>query len=332
MPLPKKDNPNESKPAAGKTAAPTLSAASDKKSYLIQKFAKIPVGSMHVVGYSVAGEETVIQIPEMDVCFDIGRAPYFALTSNILCISHGHMDHLAGIAYYLSQREFQGMKAGTILLPAEICKFVDEMLRCWRNIERQKTSYTLVPMEPGQTYEVRRDFAIRAMETHHNGASLGYSLISVREKLKPEYAGLTGPELVALKKQNIEIQYRIEIPMVTFMGDTAAGEVFKNPDVVNAEVLITECTFFEEDHKKRAKVGRHLHMDQFAEILPRLNNKSIILTHVSRRTGIRKAKSYLRKKIGAELMGNIQFLMDFEGSIDAGDIMEAGPPQGDNAE
>ena len=144
------------------------------------------------------------------------------------------MDHLAGIAYYLSQREFQGMKAGTILLPAEICKFVDEMLRCWRNIERQKTSYTLVPMEPGQTYEVRRDFAIRAMETHHNGASLGYSLISVREKLKPEYAGLTGPELVALKKQNIEIQYRIEIPMVTFMGDTAAGEVFKNPDVVNA--------------------------------------------------------------------------------------------------
>ena len=29
---------------------------------------------MHVIGYSVAGEETVVQIPEMNVCFDIGRA------------------------------------------------------------------------------------------------------------------------------------------------------------------------------------------------------------------------------------------------------------------
>ena len=79
------------------------------KSYLVQKFAKLQLGAIHVIGYSVAGEETVIQVPELDVCFDVGRAPHFCLTSNILCISHGHMDHLAGIAYYLSQRHFQGL-------------------------------------------------------------------------------------------------------------------------------------------------------------------------------------------------------------------------------
>ena len=45
------------------------------KSYLVQKFAKIPLGMYHVVGYSVAGEETVVQVPELNVCFDIGRAP-----------------------------------------------------------------------------------------------------------------------------------------------------------------------------------------------------------------------------------------------------------------
>ena len=88
------------------------------KSYLVQKFARLAAGSIHVIGYSVAGEETVVQVPELDVCFDIGRAPFFALTSNIVCISHGHMDHVAGIAYYLSQRHFQGMKPGTVLVPA----------------------------------------------------------------------------------------------------------------------------------------------------------------------------------------------------------------------
>jgi ribonuclease Z len=286
-----------------------------------------------VIGYSVAGEETVCQIPELDVCFDIGRAPYFALTSNIVCISHGHMDHLAGLAYYLSQRYFQGMKAGTVLLPRQLVDPVDQMLRCWRGIERQNTPYTLVPMMPGGVHEVRRDFVIRAFETHHGGTSLGYSLVSVREKLKQEYFGRPGPELAALRKSGVEIQYRLEVPLVAFLGDTAYGPVFDNPDVQNAEILLTECTFYERDHKARAKHGRHLHVDQFVEmVLPKLKNQHILITHVSRRTGIRKAKAILRKRVGEEQMKRIAFLMDLEGSTDAGEIEDMGPPPSDAAE
>jgi ribonuclease BN (tRNA processing enzyme) len=88
-----------------------------EKSFLVQRFARLPLGQIHLIGYSVAGEETIVQVPELNVCFDIGRCPYFALTSDIICLTHGHMDHVAGLPYYLSQRAFQGMKPGTILLP-----------------------------------------------------------------------------------------------------------------------------------------------------------------------------------------------------------------------
>src|SRR4029077_16817363 len=182
---------------------------------------------------------------------------------------------------------FQGMQPGTILLPREMERPVDTMLRCWRDIERQATPYTLVPISAGQLYEVRRDFGIRAYQTHHGGVSLGYGLISRREKLKAEYMGIPGQELAAMKKRGIEIQYRVEIPLVVFLGDTSIGSVFDQPDVQNAEVLITECTFFESDHRAKAKAGRHLHLDQFVEIVPMLKNQQIVLTHVSRRTGIR---------------------------------------------
>jgi ribonuclease Z len=303
-----------------------------QKSFLVQRFAKLGFGPYSVIGYSVAGEETVAQIPELNVCFDIGRAPHFALTSDIVCITHAHMDHLAGLPYYLSQRYFQGMKPGTVLLPRELEAPVDKMLRCWRDVERQGTPYKLVPMSPGQMYEVRRDFGIRCFATHHGGVSLGYSLVSIREKLKAEYLGRPGPELAAMRKEGVEIQYRIEVPLVAFLGDTTAGPVFEHPDVVNAEILITECTFIDRDHKAKAKAGRHLHVDQFAQILPGLKNQHIVVSHVTRRTGIRRAKRVLQKMVGDELMKNVHFLMDFEGASDAGEIEEQGPPPPDGAE
>ena len=135
-----------------------------------------------------------------------------------------------------------------------------------------------------------------------------------------------------MRKNGVEIQYRVEVPLVAFTGDTTFGDVFSNPDVVDAQALITEITFFEAEHKTKAKAGKHLHLDSFVDAVAGLKNEHIVITHVTRRTGIRKARSMLRKRLGEERMKNITFLMDFEGASDAGDVDEIGPHPADTPE
>ena len=132
-----------------------------------------------------------------------------------------------------------------------------------------------------------------------------------------------------MKREGVEIQYTVEVPLVTYLGDTGIGPVFEERDVVEAQILITECTFFEPDHRTKSKDGRHLHVSQLIELLPRLKNQHIVLLHVSRRTGLSRAKKWMRKALGNEIPENVHFLMDLREAKNVGD---AAAPAGIPAE
>ena len=101
-----------------------------------------------IVGTSVAGEATTIMIPELDICFDLGSCPRAMLPAKWVAISHGHMDHIGGLAYWCSQRNFQGMGPGNIICPAAIAPAIQKMLEGYQDLERQKTPFKIHPLEP----------------------------------------------------------------------------------------------------------------------------------------------------------------------------------------
>ena len=139
---------------------------------------------------------------------------------------------------------------------------------------------------------------------------LGYSAIEVRHKLKSEYHDLTGPQLVELKKQGVEITNRVELPLIAYCGDTAPGAFLDLDHVRNAKILLLECTFVEPDHVDRARAGYHMHISDLRGVLPRLNNERILLTHLSRRSVFAEARNLLQREVGAEAEQRVSFLMD----------------------
>ena len=61
-----------------------------------QGFLYVP--PFRIQGVSIAGEMSIVHIPELDICFDIGQCPRNALTAPYVALSHGHMDHSAAIS------------------------------------------------------------------------------------------------------------------------------------------------------------------------------------------------------------------------------------------
>jgi ribonuclease Z len=262
-------------------------------------------------GESVAGETTAMIIPELDLGFDIGSCPRAMLPSKHLAITHGHMDHIGGLAYYCSQRRFQGMGTAKIVCDARIAPAIKRMMEGYVDLERQRTPYELIPLLPNQPLEIKNNILLRGFETEHTCPSFGYVASEKRTKLKPEFVDMPQEKLKELKDRGVEITRSLEIPLIAFTGDTAPGPHLIREDVRKAQIVIAECTFFEPDHKERAKVGMHMHLDDIAEWLRILECQHLVLVHVSRRTDMQYARERIAQVAGAKNMERVLFLMDY---------------------
>ncbi len=278
-----------------------------------------------VQGISVAGEQTVIQIPELDVAFDIGQCTRAVLSVPTIALSHAHMDHVGGLPYWFSQRYFQKIGGETHMpdkpdgkprVPVGRCVCHPElepalrgMMRAWEPLERQRTPFDIVALEPEKDLELKNNILLRGIETRHTVPSLGFSVLERRSKLKEEFRDLPQEKLRELRTRGTEITKQMEIPLVAYSGDTAPGEFLVRDEFADAKIVIAECTFFEPDHGERARTGMHLHIDDIIRMLPVWKAEAIVLVHVSRRTTIHYARERIEALAG-EHAARIHLLMD----------------------
>ncbi|GMU84187.1 MAG: hypothetical protein AMXMBFR47_40570 [Planctomycetota bacterium] len=283
----------------------------------MSRSAEFEYDNLRILGRSLAGEETYLVLPEYGVAFDVGRAPREIVHADHVFLSHGHIDHSAGIAYYFAQRWFLDNTPGNLYVAEPLREPVERLLRVWGDIDGNPPPGNVHAVRAGVDVPLRKDLIVRPFAVNHGSRSLsgvswpalGFALIEVRHKLKDEFQGLSGPELVEIKKQGREITRRVEMPLVAFCGDTAPGPFLGLDFVRRSKILLIECTFIEPDDIRRARAGGHMHLRDIAAALPELENERILLTHLSRRTLLPDAIRAMEAALGDAARERVTFLM-----------------------
>ncbi|MBI5866068.1 MAG: MBL fold metallo-hydrolase [Planctomycetes bacterium] len=135
----------------------------------IMAAAEILHDNIRILGSSSAGEETYFLLPELGVAFDFGRSPRELIPIEHVFLTHGHLDHTAGLAYYFAQRWFVDAAPGNLYLAPSLIEPVRRLLRAFGEIDGHEPPARLHPSVPGVDIEVRRGLIVRPFDVNHFG-------------------------------------------------------------------------------------------------------------------------------------------------------------------
>lgn len=247
-----------------------------------------------IEGVSIAGHESFYKLPGFRTLLEFGRAPEDVVGYATVCVSHGHLDHMAGLAHFASRRRLARLPSASVFVPAETAPHVAQWVEACEELEHIDYEIEVVPVAPGDRISLRNDLELTVLPGRHRVPTVGYLFSEVRHKLLDELTGKSGLEIAALRSSGAAVTRREEIPLLAYPGD-CGEEIFEAcPELFRARVLLLECSFLFSEDLDRAREYAHIHLDDILARAGRFENEAVVLTHFSQRYSPGEIRQALR--------------------------------------
>jgi len=270
----------------------------------------LKLGETKIDAVSVGGLETCIELPAWDLCFDIGRCPPTAVRRSRVLFTHGHCDHMGGVAHHCSQRDLMGMKPPEYWMPQECREGFDDLMAAWRRIDRSSFPHEATGVSPGDRFSLGKKRWARVFRAVHRIPAVGYALGTTNTRLKPEYAGRSTAEIRTLVHAGETVTQEHETIEVVFCGDTSIDVLERETCVRTAKILILEVTFLDDRVSvESARRHGHVHLDEVLERAHLFENEHVVFTHFSARYSSREIQRILNERLPPSLQQRVHPLL-----------------------
>lgn len=239
---------------------------------------------LHLRGLSLSGIRTAISMPELSLSFDVAQGYPFLLNLKQFFLSHGHLDHAAGVPYIISQKAMNNQEAPRFYMPQSLVEPLDRIMKIWQEIEKHEYRYEFIPVSADLEIPVKGNYFIKVFPTTHRIESFGYTLFERHKKLAPQYQGLPREELIKLKDQGFVLNEIVHVPLVSFTGDTQIEFLNSRPWVKKSKLLLMEATYLDSLKTiEQARTWGHTHLQEILPHLDEIESERIVLIHASSR-------------------------------------------------
>jgi ribonuclease Z len=265
----------------------------------------LEAAGISIEGVSIAGHESFYKLPGFRTLLEFGRAPEDVVGYPTVCVSHGHLDHMAGLAHYASRRRLAGLPPARVFVPAEAAPHVVAWVTACEKLENIAYEIEIVPVSPGDRVRLRNDLELTILPGRHRVPTVGFLFSEVRNKLLDELADKDGREIAALREKGVAVTRREEIPLLAYPGDCGAEIFDACPALFRARVLLLECSFLAPEDRDRAREYAHIHLADVLERADLFENDAVVLTHFSQRYGpaaIREALAAIPDSLGEKVV------------------------------
>jgi len=256
---------------------------------------QIGAGGLEIEGVSIAGHESFYKVPAFRSLLEFGRAPDDVVGYSTVCLTHGHLDHAAGLAHHASRRRLTGLPPARVFAPEETAPDLEAWLAISQRLENVDYRAHVTPAVPGGSVMLRNDLELKFLPGRHRVPTVGYLFSEIRKKLTDELIGRPGEEIAALRAGGAEVTRREEIPLLAYPGDCGPEIFDAAPELFRARVLLIECSFVAPEDRDRAREYAHIHLDDIVERAALFENEAIVLTHFS----LRYQPEEIREALGA---------------------------------
>ncbi len=213
-------------------------------------------GLLTLRGTSVAARATAFAVPELGVALDVGRLSPSIAAQPVVLVSHTHLDHFSAVLAYLNLRaRFWPEAPPRLVVPREVAEPLKGALRLMPGVDsvrkRLDVDAAVVGVAAGQEVPLPGGRA-EAFAADHGRPALGWRL----------YLG-NAPR-----------------PALVFAGDGTTEPFLTRPELLDAAVVVVECTYLEDNLRLAARLARHAHVKDWVELAPRLTCDTLVLAHL----------------------------------------------------